>query len=178
VAPAVTLGDLASTQGRFLDGQGQREFRLSTQGEDRWEVFSIPLVGAELPGGDTPGMEAVLTAEVDCSFAYAFHDEPFLKSSLSLMDGEEWGLNGEEAMHSYATACVVNWRRVKNQQLIIGAKVALAVYDYPIRQVGFGMRMMARLAFRGPSSATPLVDDLEFENSTSGPSWVMADWLL
>ncbi len=169
--------DLSAVQGRLLGWQGTRETRTATQGGERWEVFSIPLIGATLPGGPTPALAAVLRAEVDCAFAYAFHDEPLLKTSLSLMDAEEWGVI-EDPTYMYATACVVNWRRVKEKQLIVGAKIALGVYDYPIRDTDMGMEMMVRFAFHGPAIATPLTSEAEYENSTSGPTWDMAEWLV
>lgn len=169
--------DLSAVQGRLLGWQGARETRTATQGGERWEVFSIPLIGATLPGGPTASLAAVLRAEVDCAFAYAFHDEPLLKTSLSLMDAEEWGVI-EGPTYMYATACVVNWRRVKEKQLIVGAKVALGVYDYPIRDTDMGMEMMVRFAFHGPAIATPLVSEVAYENSTSGPTWDMAEWLV
>ena len=169
----ITIGDLNAVQARVQGWQGGRDVKVATQGGVRFEVFSIPLLGGTFPGGPMDGVAAILQAEVTCDFAVVFADEPFMKVSLSLADGESWG--GSDYM--YATACVVNWRRVKERQLFVGAKVALGVYDYPVRDVGDGMEMMVRFSFSGPAAASPIGSVDEYENSTSGPSWEAAEWL-
>ncbi len=161
----VTTGDLSSIQGRVLSYQGQREFRSSQQGAMRWSQFRVP-VGT--PGGYGPWDSGSTGQEMKiCKFPIGFAEEPMLDVMVALADGQTWDGSSFPAV----SACAVTWRRIVEQQVFIGANVALSI-------TGLGSaKGIATLTFYGPAFATPTSYTPEVEFSTSGPDWEMAEWL-
>ena len=166
---AVTHGDLQKVQNRILSFQGHRETQMAIQGHMRWSQFKAPVetyAPIEMYGPwDDDGHN---TANVFCPFSVAYSDEPIMAATLSIADGEEWD---GETFPALAVS-VVNWRRVAGAQLFIGAEVA-----FSIEEAANGQKFIMNFAFYGPAVTTPVGDIAEFENSTTGPMWEMAEWL-
>lgn len=182
MATRVTGGDLSAVQARLVGWQGRRETTTATFGNERDEVFAVPLEGAVEPPSDEPPLPpweqptkvSVIYAVVKCEFGVAYSDTPHMIVDLSLQDGEEW--DGADA--PYVTACVVSWRRLPAHEIYVGARVAVAVYNHPIGTEAVTedeeddpFKMMLRLAFNGPAVATPMPGVIEAVDTTDGPDW-------
>ena len=167
MAAGVIGGDLHALQARLLSWQGARETTTATFGNERDEVFSVPLEGATDPDGQVDGKVSVIKAIVKCDFGVAYSDIPRMIVDLSLQDGEVW----DDNYHPYITACVVSWLRLPAHEIYVGARVAIAVYDHPIGFPDEPVKFMTRLAFNGPASTTPIPGEQEAVDTTDGPTW-------
>lgn len=166
----VTRGDLNAVQSRVLSFQGARETQMSIQGQMRWTHVKAPIETQRPQETYGPWEDNALnTGIVYCPFSVAYSNEPMMAGTISIADGEEWFGDTFPAL----AASVVNWRRVAGAELFVGADVA-----WSIQEAASGQKFITTFSFYGPAVTTPVGDIAEFENSTSGPEWEMAEWLL
>lgn len=158
-------GDLQAVQQGVLAVQGQREVRASQQGALRWHMFHIPMYG-DWEVNYTPLDVAVTSRMVKCKFAVAFMEPPMMDVSVHVADGESWT---EDDRQPEATACVVNWRRIKKSWAFVGADVSLTCREIPSH-----IWVVATLAFWGPAIATPL-SGVGQETESTNPEYENGD---